>query len=50
MWRPEALEEAAHIDGSVFSFISAWNDFLFAKSCVISDTSLVSGRDGAVKD
>ncbi|EDY54549.1 conserved hypothetical protein [Streptomyces sviceus ATCC 29083] len=27
---PEALEEAAAT--SVFSFISAWNDFLFAKS------------------
>ncbi|MFM9593250.1 carbohydrate ABC transporter permease [Streptomyces scabiei] len=25
---------------SVFSFISAWNDFLFAKSFLISDTSL----------
>ena len=24
---------------SVFSFISAWNDFLFAKSFIISDTS-----------
>ncbi|REE61087.1 carbohydrate ABC transporter membrane protein 2 (CUT1 family) [Streptomyces sp. 3212.3] len=58
---PEALEEAAHLDGasrarflwqilfplvlpglvatSVFSFISAWNDFLFAKSFIISDTS-----------
>jgi N,N'-diacetylchitobiose transport system permease protein len=58
---PEALEEAAYIDGasrarflwqilfplvlpglvatSVFSFISAWNDFLFAKSFIISDTS-----------
>ncbi|GGR40936.1 hypothetical protein GCM10010251_67300 [Streptomyces aurantiogriseus] len=31
---PEALEEAA-----LFSFISAWNDFLFAKSFIISDTS-----------
>ena len=58
---PEALEEAAYIDGasrarflwqilfplvlpglvatSVFSFISAWNDFLYAKSFIISDTS-----------
>ncbi|SEF02433.1 N,N'-diacetylchitobiose transport system permease protein [Streptomyces sp. Ag109_O5-10] len=58
---PQALEEAAYIDGasrsrflwqipfplvlpglvatSVFSFISAWNDFLFAKSFIISDTS-----------
>jgi N,N'-diacetylchitobiose transport system permease protein len=58
---PEALEEAAYIDGasrarflwqilfplvfpglvatSVFSFISTWNDFLFAKSFIISDTS-----------
>lgn len=58
---PEALEEAAYLDGasrgrflwqilfplvlpglvatSVFSFISAWNDFLFAKSFIISDTS-----------
>jgi N,N'-diacetylchitobiose transport system permease protein len=58
---PEALEEAAYIDGAsrsrflwqilfplvfpglvatgVFSFISAWNDFLFAESFVISDTS-----------
>ncbi|MGA5384219.1 carbohydrate ABC transporter permease [Streptomyces pseudogriseolus] len=58
---PEALEEAAYIDGasrarflwqilfplvlpglvatSVFSFISAWNDFLFAKSFIISDIS-----------
>ncbi|MGW4277936.1 carbohydrate ABC transporter permease [Streptomyces seoulensis] len=58
---PEALEEAASIDGagrarflwqilfplvlpglvatSVFSFISTWNDFLFAKSFLISDTS-----------
>ncbi|MCC9703868.1 carbohydrate ABC transporter permease [Streptomyces sp. MNU76] len=58
---PEALEEAAHLDGasrsrflwqilfplvfpglvatSVFSFISTWNDFLFAKSFIISDTS-----------
>jgi len=58
---PEALEEAAYIDGagrarflwqilfplvlpglvatSVFSFISSWNDFLFAKSFLISDTS-----------
>lgn len=58
---PEALEEAAYIDGasrsrflwqilfplvlpglvatSVFSFISAWNDFLFANSFIISGTS-----------
>lgn len=58
---PDALEEAAYIDGasrtrflwqilfplvlpglvatSVFSFISTWNDFLFAKSFLISDTS-----------
>ncbi len=58
---PEALEEAAYMDGasrtrflwqilfplvlpglvatSVFSFISAWNDFLFAKSFIISDIS-----------
>ncbi|CAM5519632.1 hypothetical protein SCYAM73S_05501 [Streptomyces cyaneofuscatus] len=58
---PEALEEAAYIDGasrtrflwqilfplvfpglvatSVFSFITTWNDFLFAKSFIISDTS-----------
>lgn len=58
---PEALEEAAYLDGasrarfvwrilfplvlpglvatSVFSFISAWNDFLFAKSFIISDTA-----------
>ena len=58
---PDALEEAAYIDGasrarflwqilfplvlpglvatSVFSFISTWNDFLFAKSFIISDTS-----------
>ncbi|MFD3539139.1 carbohydrate ABC transporter permease [Streptomyces sp. NPDC058662] len=58
---PEALEEAAYLDGasrtrflwqilfplvfpglvatSVFSFISTWNDFLFAKSFIISDTS-----------
>ncbi|MFJ9869636.1 carbohydrate ABC transporter permease [Streptomyces sp. NPDC101165] len=58
---PEALEEAAHLDGSsrgrflwqilfplvfpglvatsVFSFISARNDFLFAKSFIISDAS-----------
>ncbi|MBV2354364.1 carbohydrate ABC transporter permease [Streptomyces sp. J2-1] len=58
---PEALEEAAYLDGasrgrflwqilfplvlpglvatSVFSFISAWNDFLFAKSFLISDIS-----------
>ncbi|MFG2117531.1 ABC transporter permease subunit [Streptomyces sp. NPDC048710] len=58
---PEALEEAAYLDGasrgrflwqilfplvfpglvatSVFSFISAWNDFLFAKSFVIGGTS-----------
>ncbi|GAB2447174.1 carbohydrate ABC transporter permease [Streptomyces incanus] len=58
---PEALEEAAYIDGasrarflwqilfplvlpglvatSVFSFISTWNDFLFAKSFIISDIS-----------
>ncbi|SCG07360.1 carbohydrate ABC transporter membrane protein 2, CUT1 family, partial [Streptomyces sp. MnatMP-M27] len=57
---PEALEEAAYLDGasrsrflwqilfplvfpglvatSVFSFISAWNDFLFAKSFIISAT------------
>jgi N,N'-diacetylchitobiose transport system permease protein len=58
---PEALEEAAYIDGasrarflwqipfplvfpglvatSGFSFLSARNDFLFAKSFIISDTS-----------
>ncbi|MDT3727006.1 carbohydrate ABC transporter permease [Streptomyces sp. DSM 41972] len=58
---PEALEEAAYMDGasrtrflwqilfplvlpglvatSVFSFISAWNDFLSAKSFIISDIS-----------
>lgn len=24
---------------SVFSFISAWNDFLFAKSFIVSDTA-----------
>ncbi|MET7860047.1 carbohydrate ABC transporter permease [Streptomyces sp. NPDC005318] len=58
---PEAIEEAAYIDGasrarflwqilfplvtpglaatSVFSFIATWNDFLFAKSFIISDTS-----------
>ena len=58
---PEALEEAAYLDGasrarflwqvlfplvmpglvatSVFSFISTWNDFLFAKSFIISDTT-----------
>ncbi len=58
---PEALEEAAYLDGAsrtrflrqipfplvlpglvatiVFSFISARNDFLFAKSFIISDTS-----------
>lgn len=58
---PEALEEAAYLDGasrtrflrqilfplvlpglvatSVFSFISARNGFLFAKSFIISDTS-----------
>jgi N,N'-diacetylchitobiose transport system permease protein len=58
---PDALEEAAYIDGasrtrflwqilfplvfpglvatSVFSFISTWNDFLFAKSFIISDIS-----------
>ncbi|MCD9141486.1 carbohydrate ABC transporter permease [Streptomyces albireticuli] len=57
---PEALEEAAYLDGasrarflwqilfplvlpglmatSVFSFISTWNDFLFAKSFIISAT------------
>ncbi|WP_058044244.1 carbohydrate ABC transporter permease [Streptomyces roseifaciens] len=57
---PEALEEAAYLDGasrarflwqilfplvfpglvatSVFSFISTWNDFLFAKSFIVSAT------------
>ncbi|MBP2403132.1 Inner membrane ABC transporter permease protein YcjP [Streptomyces netropsis] len=57
---PEALEEAAHLDGasrtrflwqilfplvfpglvatSVFSFISTWNDFLFARSFIVSAT------------
>ncbi|KUO18351.1 hypothetical protein AQJ91_25220 [Streptomyces dysideae] len=31
---------------SVFSFISAWNDFLFANSFIISDTSIRAAAAG----